>query len=124
MSKKIDDGFIPELGVTEYQRDLLSKRDWSKPQRTQDPNHPDNWSTAKCIEEKFSGFRVYHLTQEVELWVLGYIKARVKIDIIAKDPGVLATMHENVFQTGGTLIELDHPIENPSKKIITKTEKK
>lgn len=115
-----DTGFISVLGIPEAQRDELAKRDWTKPQVTTDPNDPDNWSTAECVSRSFSGYRIYHLTQEVELWVVGYIKARVKLDLVRKDPGILATMHEEVFATAGTLIETDGPVVGGDKRIRVK----
>lgn len=115
-----DTGIIPGLGLHEEFRDRLAKRDWTKPSRIEDPNNPDTWTTAQCVTRQFSGFRIYHLTREVELWVLGYIKTRVPVERVERNPSLLATMHEEVFQTGGTLIATDAPVEGMGKVGVKK----
>lgn len=111
-----DTGIIPDLGLHEEIRDRLAKRDWTKNNKAQDPNNADTWTTAECVTRRYSGFRIYALTREVELWVLGYIRARVKIELVEKNPSLLATMHEEVFLTGGTVIATDAPVEGMGKK--------
>jgi hypothetical protein len=115
-----DTGIVTNLGLREDVRDQLAKRDWSRPSVSYDPNHPDNWTTAQCVANRFSGFRIHGFTREVELWVVGVLKVSMPLEQISHNPSLLATMHEEVFQTGGTFIMTDAPVEGMGAKGVIK----
>lgn len=97
MAKK-DDGIIPELfGLSEETRDKLAKRDWTKRQR--DPaDNPDNWTTADCIKNKWSGFRHNTFTNKIEIWLGGMLKKEMDAAEAATHPERFASMWEEVIQ--------------------------
>lgn len=102
-----DDGIIRPLGISEEQRDLLSKRDWSKP--SEHTTHPDNWTTAECREKKFSGFRINAFVMDVELWMVGRVLATRRHRSVTQNPTILAEMMEEACLTNGSIIETDIP---------------
>lgn len=106
MAKARDDGIIWPLGITEQERDKLRKRDWSKRQRKPE-EFSDNWTTAECEKNKFSGIRINKLNGTVEMWLIGQCKGTRRITEVSNNPSILADLHEEVFGTVGSLIELD-----------------
>ena len=109
MAKKRDTGVatLPNgVKISEEMRDKLLNKDWSKPQRELDTR--STHQTTKDLEEQgFSGFRVNEFTRDVELWLLGRVAARERCIDCAKNPALLANMHERVFSTNGTIVAVD-----------------
>lgn len=97
--------------IPEELRDALAKHDWTGPRNLQDKTGFDpNRATTKELEQhQFSGFRVNAFTGNVELWCVGRMMGSRGCDKVAKDPRVLAELHEEVFQTAGTVIEVPMP---------------
>jgi hypothetical protein len=113
---KVPDGIIPELGLTEETRDRLNKRDWSGPLRRELKDKNPNTLTTKELQEiKFSGIRHNEFNNMCEIWVDGIVKAEANADKVTKDPTILAEMHERVFQTVGSLIDIE-PIRRTNDK--------
>lgn len=104
---KVPDGIIPEIGITEARRDELAKRDFSGPKkRTIHERHPDTLTTKELEETRFSGVRYNHYNNRCEVWVDGRVHASAAADKVARDPTILAEMHERVFMTSGSLVDI------------------
>jgi len=116
MAKKKDIDFIPNLGLTETRRDQLKKRDWSKP--LQHAKTSDQYTTQDCEQNQFSGIRINKLSNMVEIWCLGKKLLERNYQQVANNPGLLATMHEEAFNTTGTVLE----IELEQKRVVQRTE--
>lgn len=114
MAAKKDTGIIPELGITEERRDELAKRDWTKPAAKPEEN-PDNYTTKDCIEKQFSGIRVNKMNGMTEMWVVGQMRSERKTDKVAANPALLADMHEEAFNTVGSIASAAIPRKHVMK---------
>lgn len=103
--KQRDTGFIPSLGISEEQRDRLRKRDWTQRQKHIEPH--DNWTTAECIEKRFSGIRINRMNGQTEMWMLGEMRISRKTQDVGRNPALLASMHEEAYGTVGTILDID-----------------
>lgn len=96
--------------ISEETRDQLTKHNWAEgPRRTPDPNDADNWTTKECMEKGFSGFRYNKLRRMMELWCLGHLEGSIPEEQCT--PEAMATLHEKIFATNGTLVEV--PLRKP-----------
>ncbi len=91
------------LKVSEETRDQIKSHDWSEGPRNLGRS-PDDWSTAECERKQFSGFRVNKIMHRMELWVLGRLAGHIELDKCT--PGAMASLHEAVFKTSGTVVEI------------------
>lgn len=106
MAKK-DDGIAVlsnGLLIPEAIRDELLKHDWSTPRNKKEGFDPNNATTKDLELNQFSGYRVNVFTHDLELWCLGQMKVRRRLDDCT--PQVMATMHEEAFMTTGTVISV------------------
>lgn len=109
---KVPDGVVPELGISETRRDELSKRDFSGPRKlTLQEKDPNTLDTKELKEIRFSGIRNNNWTNMCEIWVDGRVMASADASKVVRDPSILAEMHERVFQTAGSLVDIE-----PAKK--------
>lgn len=103
-----DDGIatlVNGVKLPEGIRDELMKHNWQEPRRKTSGFDPSNSTTAELKEHKFSGFRVNQFTQDLELWLLGDMRARRRLRDCT--PKAVADMHEEVFATSGTILEFE-----------------
>lgn len=92
--------------MPEETRDELASHDWNQPRNP--AIAMSAIETTRDLEKKeFSGFRVNAWTGNIELWVLGKVASTRKCESFVKDPSLMATMHEEVFATIGTIIITD-----------------
>lgn len=103
---KYKDGIVPKIGVSEEVRDQLKKRNWKEKPKL-DRADPNNMTTKELEQHRFSGVRNNKFTNQCELWLDGHVRATANADKVAKDPSVLAEMHERVFKTLGSLIDIE-----------------
>lgn len=105
--------------IPEELRDALAKHDWTGPRNLGKNTFDANCATTKELEEaQWSGFRVNTFTSNVELWCVGRIMGTRKAEDVARNPNVLAELHEEVFQTTGTVVQIPMPI--PEQKLNRK----
>lgn len=61
------------------------------------PNHND-FATAKELQErKFSGYRVNSITEDFEIWVLGFLKRKISKIELTQNPKAINEAFEQVF---------------------------
>lgn len=89
--------------VTEELRDHLKSQDWSGP-RNLNHDNPDDWTTSECERRQFSGFRVNRIMNRMEGWILGRLAKHISLDKCT--PGAFATMHEEMFKTVGSVVDI------------------
>lgn len=85
--------------ISEETRDALQKHDWRGPR-----NIRSDLTTDECKRQNFSGFRANVFGNQMELWLLGEVKETA--NLLTCTPKVMADMHERVFATIGTLIDV------------------
>jgi len=100
---RLNNGYL----ISEETRDALQKHHWQGPRTQIDLNHPDNWTTKECMDKRFTGIRFNKLRNFVEIWVMGNLEEDCHASVCTE--GKLASMHERVFATGGTLLEVNMP---------------
>lgn len=111
IKSKDSKGKVTEFKMEEAVRDALQARDWSGPQKpslgiSSEPDW-DTMTTNELREHRYSGFRINKLALRVELWVLGRVAGHRRLQDVAKNPAVLANLHEQVFATTGTVLQVD-----------------
>jgi len=105
-------GKTTTIEMQEAVRDAIQAHDWTQGPRglpvssKQAPNY-DRMTTKELAAAGYNGFRINKLTLQVELWVLGRVRGHRRLQDVAKNPGVLANLHEEVFATTGTVIQVD-----------------
>lgn len=102
---KRDRDFIPALLISETERDRLRKRDWTKRVNTETPE--DLWTTADCVENRFSGIRINRVNGDTEIWAVGKLLIRRKTQDVGRNPHILASMLEEAFASNGTILDID-----------------
>jgi hypothetical protein len=116
---KKDDGIAKlknGILIPESVRDELLKHNWQERRNTQAGYNPNTATTKELEQHGFSGFRVNVFTNDVELWCLGRIGTRRNMGDVERNPSVLASMHEEVFATSGTVIEIPMQIKKGKRK--------
>lgn len=100
------------LLISEELRDSLRNHDWSQGSRNpRDPkDNPDEWTTSECQARQFSGFRVNKIMNQMEGWILGRKAGHIPLDKCT--PGAMASFHEELFKTAGSVIEIGEGAEN------------
>jgi len=104
---KMSTGQTKSFKIQEAVRDALNKKAQNREFKVDVRGSFDNMTTQELEQHQFSGFRLNHLSNRIELWVLGMIACSERADRAARDPRVLANMHEKVFATKGSIIEMD-----------------
>lgn len=97
--------------MEEAVRDALQARNWNEAPKPRlgvksEPDW-DTMTTAELQENRYSGFRINKLALRVELWVLGRVAGHRRLQDVAKNPALLANLHEQVFATTGTVLQID-----------------
>ena len=107
---KMSDGSVKEFEMREEIRDALNKkaleRKFFQEENRTIPNY-DRMSTQELEACKFSGFRLNEIARRIELWVGGMIACTEPAGKAARNPAVLADMHERAFATIGSLVDVD-----------------
>lgn len=94
--RKRDLGILPN-GMSEEQRDKLTKRDWSKapPRNLSNPNH---MTSAELKDSQWSGVRYNAITQHVEIWKMGDMRYSLSKTEIQKNPKRMEAIYAEIFQ--------------------------
>lgn len=114
----MSDGRPVEFPISEELRDSLKKHDFRDGPRHKELNPPPeyaNMTTAELENIRYSGFRTNDFTARLELWVLGQIRGWRSYNEIAANPAAVASLHEEVFKTIGTVVTTDVNIPNRRK---------
>lgn len=61
------------------------------------PNHNDFATASELQERKFSGYRVNSITEDFEIWVMGYLKRKVSKVELTQNPKAINEAFEQVF---------------------------
>jgi hypothetical protein len=102
---KMSTGATVSFPMQESTRDILNKlQGRAKPSTSFDPNK----ATTKELEDNhFSGYRLNSFVNQIELWCYGKVLVKRNADLAAKNPGVLAEMHEEAFNTIGSIVQVE-----------------
>ncbi len=121
MKRKKDDGIAiikttdstgrkVEFPIQEDLRDKLNKHDFSEgPRNLNKLTQPEyqKMTTSELEQARYSGFRTNDFTARLELWVMGQVRGHRTFAEIAKNPAAVASLHEEVFKTIGTVVTTD-----------------
>lgn len=100
----MSNGSTVSFPMEEAVRDALNKTRG----RPRPPAFDANKATTQELENmKYSGYRINHFTNEMELWIVGKVAVRKNATVVANNPGLLAAMHEEAFATVGSIISID-----------------
>lgn len=116
---KMSTGEVRKFPISESVRDALNKR----PHHTErvKPFDPNTATTNELQNRRYSGFRINHFTNQVELWCLGIVAGQRRLDLVEKNPRLLADLHEEAFSTNGSIITAD--LDTHSVKNVTELKK-
>lgn len=111
---KVPKNIVPELGISEERRDKIrkylidlgKKKTTTPPPQGQIKGNPDELTYAELRDVRWSGYRHNKFTSSIELWVDGKMMGSKKVDKPEHAPYIIATLHEEVFLTVGTLAEV------------------
>jgi hypothetical protein len=87
--KKIDRAVVEALNVKVAQN-----------RRTEEfhrPDHKDFMTTRELIDAKHSGYRANSISNAMEIWVLGEIRATITPDDVNRDPEAISKAYAKVF---------------------------
>lgn len=113
----MSDGRPVEFPISEELRDSLKKHDFHEPRNLNKLTEPkyQEMTTSELENIRYSGFRTNDFTARLELWVLGQIRGWRSYNEIAANPAAVASLHEEVFKTIGTVVTTDVNIPNRRK---------
>lgn len=107
IKSKDSTGRVTEFKMEEAVRDVLAKKDWTQPPDLPTGPNYDTMTTSELAAARYSGFRINKLALRVEAWVLGEVRGHRRLQDVVRNPAVLASLHEEVFATLGTVIEIE-----------------